>query len=42
MTYTVSKSTKDIKKAIEGSIKDNAKSYELLEKHDEKVEVESV
>jgi hypothetical protein len=42
MTYTVSKSTNDTKKAIEGSIKDNAKLYELLEKYDEKVKAESV
>ena len=41
MTYTVRKSA-DTKKAIEESIKDNAKLYELLEKYDEKVKVESV
>jgi hypothetical protein len=42
MTYTVSKSTKDTKKVIEESIKDNTKLYELLEKYDEKLKAESV
>lgn len=35
MTYSVTKSAKE--KAIEGSLKDNAKLYELLEKYDKKV-----
>jgi endonuclease V-like protein UPF0215 family len=38
MTYAVTKPTKEqIKKAIEGNLKDNAKLYKLLERYDEKV-----
>lgn len=37
MTYTVSKSPRDVKKAMVGTLKDNAKLYELLEKYDEKI-----
>jgi hypothetical protein len=37
MTYTVSKPSKDAEKAIGGSLKVNAKLYELLEKYDEKI-----
>jgi len=37
MTYAVTKPTKgQVKKAIEGNLKDNAKLYKLLEKYDEK------
>ncbi len=41
MTYTVSKAEKDIKKAIEDSLKDNEKLYKLLERYDEKVNTKS-
>jgi hypothetical protein len=37
MTYTATKPTKEqIKRAIEGTLKDNAKLYELLAKYDGK------
>ena len=37
MTYTAEKPTKEqVKRAIEGTLKDNAKLYELLTKYDEK------
>jgi hypothetical protein len=37
MTYTSTKPTKEqVKRAIEGTLKDNAKLYELLAKYDEK------
>jgi len=37
MTYTATKPTKEqVKRAIEGTLKDNAKLYELLAKYDEK------
>jgi hypothetical protein len=37
MTYAAIKPTKDqVKRAIEGTLKDNAKLYELLAKYDEK------
>lgn len=38
MTYAVTKPTKEeVKKAIEGDLKDNAKLYKLLERYDEKM-----
>ena len=38
MTYAAIKHTKgQVKKAIEGNLKDNAKLYELLEQYDKKV-----
>jgi hypothetical protein len=37
MTYTATRPTKEqVKRAIEGTLKDNAKLYELLAKYDEK------
>ncbi len=37
MTYTATKPTKEqVKKAIRGTLKDNAKLYDLLAKYDEK------
>jgi hypothetical protein len=37
MTYTARKPSKEhVKRAIEGTLKDNAKLYELLAKYDEK------
>ena len=37
MTFTATKPTKErVRRAIEGTLKDNAKLYELLAKYDEK------
>ncbi len=41
MTYAVSKPARNTKKAIEGSLKDNAELYVILEKYDEKVKPKS-
>ncbi|MCI0562809.1 MAG: hypothetical protein MN733_30370 [Nitrososphaera sp.] len=42
MTYTATKHAKgQVRKAIQDSLKDNAKLYELLEKYDEKVKTKT-
>ncbi len=43
MTYAVTKRTKgQVKKAIDGTLKDNAKLYELLKKYDERAKTKTV
>jgi hypothetical protein len=42
MTYPVTKPAKaQVRRAIQGNLKDNAKLYELLEKYDEKVKAKT-
>lgn len=42
MTYAVIKPAKrQVKKAIEGNLKDNAKLYELLKKYDERAKTKT-
>jgi hypothetical protein len=42
MTYAVTKPSKgQVKRAIEGTLKDNKKLYELLKEYDEKAKAKS-